>query len=139
MKRIFLAVSAVALLTLATGPSLLAQKGKAMESSMKWDFLGEARVDGKVDHDVIKVGASKGMYRGIQLKVAGGAIEFGKVTVHFGNGTSENLDIREKIPAGGKTRVIDLPGERRVIQSVEFYYEKANWRTRPSVKLYAKH
>jgi hypothetical protein len=41
------------------------------------------------------------------------------------------------IRAGGETRVIDLPGARRVIQSVEFWYRKADGRSgRPGVRLF---
>jgi hypothetical protein len=59
------------------------------------------------------------------------------VVVHFGNGSSERISIRFVIPAGGQTRVIDLPGERRVIESVEFWYRKADWRSRrPRVRLF---
>jgi hypothetical protein len=96
--------------------------------------LGTAHVDGAVDHDSIRVG--RGAYRAIQLRVTGGAINFDRVIVRYGNGTQEELAIRSQIPAGGRTRIIDLPGERRVIQSVDLWYAKAQWRTRPKVTLY---
>jgi hypothetical protein len=99
-------------------------------------YLGKASVNGAVDHDSIRVGASSGAYRAIQLRVSGGAIRFDRVIVRYGNGTQEELAIRSLIPAGGKTRIIDLPGDRRVIQSVDLWYAKANWATRPRVSLY---
>ena len=100
------------------------------------DFLGSAHVDGRADHDVIHVGRSDGRFRAIQLRVNGGAIDFDRVIVHFGNGTAEELVIRSRIPSGGETRFIDLPGERRVIESVEFWYGKERWDRRPEVRLY---
>jgi hypothetical protein len=58
------------------------------------------------------------------------------VVAHFDDGTSEDIAIGNRIPAGRQTRVIDLPGTRRVIDSVEFWYSKANWRNyRPVVRL----
>lgn len=104
----------------------------------RWEYLGEANVDGGVDHDSISVTAAEGRFRAIQIKVQGGAIRFDRVIVHYGNGQQEPLQIRARIPAGGQTRAIDLPGERRVIQSVEFYYERGNWRNnrRPKVRLF---
>lgn len=102
----------------------------------RWDYLGNAHVDGRADHDVIHVGRSDGRFRAIQLRVNGGAIEFDRVLVHYGNGTTEQLVIRQRIPAGGVTRAIDLPGERRVIESLELWYAKDNWRTRPEVRLF---
>jgi hypothetical protein len=102
----------------------------------RWTYLGEAHVDGAVDHDNIHVGMEDGRFRAIQLRVSGGGVEFDRVIVHFGNGSEETLPIRHRIPSGGRTDAIDLPGERRVIQSVEMWYSKARWEHRPKVSLY---
>jgi hypothetical protein len=105
----------------------------------RWEFLGEASVDGAVDHDTITVGRADGRFRAIQLRVERAPIEFQRVVVHYGNGASEELEIRNRIPAGGKTRVIDLRGNDRVIQSVEFWYGKANYGSRrPRLRLYGR-
>ena len=116
------------LVVLGLAVSLQAREG--------WIYLGEAHVDGAQDHDKIKVGRSDGRFRAIQLRVSGGAIEFERVLVHFGDGTQEDLAIRERIPSGGRTRAIDLPGERRVIESVELWYSKEKWEHRPKVRLF---
>ena len=76
------------------------------------------------DHDSIRVGRSAGTYRAIQLRISGGAINFERVIVRYGNGTQEEIPIRARIPDGGQTRVIDLPGERRIIQSLDLWYGK---------------
>ena len=102
----------------------------------RWVYLGNAHVDGAVDHDNIHVGHGDGRFRAIQLRISGGAIEFQRVVVHFGNGTQEDLVIRERIPNGGVTRAIDLPGDRRVIESVELWYSKERWERHPKVSLY---
>jgi hypothetical protein len=117
------------LFVLMLSASLYAQEGR-------WDYLGDAHVDGAQDHDNIHVGKHDGRFRAIQLRVSGGAIYFERVVVHFGNGTQEELVIRDKIPSGGSTRAIDLPGERRVIESVELWYGKDRWEHRPKVSLY---
>jgi len=138
--RKFAALCTSALIGLVLSQTGFAQKSKAVDSAAKWDYLGESNVDGHADHDTIKVGVTAGLYRAIQLKVSGGPVEFAKVIVHYGNGQSEPLEVRERIPAGGKTRVIDLPGERRVIKSVEFFYAKADRISmRPRVRLFGKH
>jgi hypothetical protein len=99
-------------------------------------YLGNAHVDGAVDHDSIKVGHSEGTFRAIQLRISGGAVNFDRVVVRYGNGTSEEIAIRNRIPDGGQTRIIDLPGERRIIQSVDLWYSKDRWTKRPKVSLY---
>ncbi len=103
-----------------------------------WALLGTAHVDGAVDHDNIKVGRGEGPFHAIQLRVRGGAIEFQRVVVHYGNGAADEIPVRQVIRAGGQTRAIDLRGERRNISSVELWYAKAHWRQRPSVELYGR-
>lgn len=102
----------------------------------RWQYLGQSNVDGRSDHDNIRVNAA-GAFRSIQLQVSGGTIEFNRVVVHFENGADVEVSVRDQIRAGGKTRAIDLPGDRRRIQSVEVWYERGNWgRRRPSLRLY---
>jgi hypothetical protein len=102
-----------------------------------WVYLGEAHVDGAADHDKIKVGKSEGRFRSIQLRVDYAAIEFNHVVVHYENGTSEEVQVRQKIRAGGSTRDIDLAGRDRAVDSVELWYERANYGSRrPRVRLY---
>jgi len=99
-------------------------------------YLGDAHVDGAIDHDSIKVGRDDGTYRAIQLRVSGGAVNFDRVIVRYGNGTMEEMQVRNRIPDGGRTRIIDLPGDRRIIQSVDIWYSKDSWTRRPTVGLY---
>ncbi len=103
-----------------------------------WLYLGQSRVDGRVDRDRIAVRA-RGRFRAIQLGIRGGTIEFQRVVVHFANGADHEVEVRDRIRSGGKTRLIDLPGDRRDITSVEFWYSKPNWRSaRPYVNLWGR-
>jgi hypothetical protein len=120
------------LVSLAFAASIYAQG----EYRGRWAYLGNAHVDGQNDHDNIHVGMHDGKFRAIQLRVSGGAIDFQRVVVHFGNGSQEELIFRERIPSGGRTRPLDLPGDRRVIESVELWYSKESWHRRPKVDLY---
>jgi hypothetical protein len=100
-------------------------------------YLGEANVDGSIDHDNIVVTRAKGRFRAIQLRIEKNAIEFDRVIIHFGNGEATPIQIRNRIPAGGETRVIEIPGPARFIQSVEFYYARGNWSgPKPKVRLF---
>src|SRR6266481_7465403 len=98
----------------------------AVAFAQRWAYLGEANVDGAVDHDNIVVTGSRGAFRAIQIRVARAPIEFDRVVIHYGDGDSEPIQMRSKIPAGGQTRAIDLPGNRRIIRSVEFWYARAS-------------
>jgi hypothetical protein len=101
-----------------------------------WILLGTAHVDKSEDHKTIHVGNGAGEFHKIQLRVNGGAVELQRLVVHFGNGTQEELAVAERVRSGGKTADIDLPGERRPIESVELWYSKEYVDTRPEVSLY---
>ena len=125
------ALGAIAITFLLTSMSF-AQHGGG------WLYLGEAHVDGRADHDNISVG-NQGRFRSLALRVENGPIEFDHVIVHYQNGHSEELSVRQVIPAGGQTRNIDLKGDRRGINSVELYYARAHrYEGRPAVKLYGR-
>jgi hypothetical protein len=103
----------------------------------KWTYLGEANVDGGADHDKIKVGESHGQFRRIQIVVQNAAVDFDRVVVHYGNGTQYPVQLAAVVPAGGKTREIDLPGEKRWIDEVEVWYRKGarNNGGKPKIRL----
>jgi hypothetical protein len=110
------------------------------QGARRWVVLGQTTVDGQRDRDTIALGRAEGTFRSIQLRVTGAPVEFYRVVVRFGNGANEEVEVRERIPAGGQTRAIDLRGADRVINSVEFFYGKGNWRpsARPRVTLYGE-
>lgn len=89
----------------------------------EWVLLGQRQVTDRIDHDVIPVTAARGRFRRIKLTVRRASVDFYHVVVHYGNGSNEELELRHTIPAGGESRVIDLAGGDRVIQSIEFVYD----------------
>jgi len=103
-----------------------------------WVYLGQSHVDGQHDHDNIKVGSAAGRYRSLQIRVANGPIEFDHIVVHYGNGESETLQVRDVIRAGGHSRAIPLSGDR-IVDSFELWYGKANPGSgKPEVNLWGR-
>lgn len=108
--------------------------------AQRWEYLGEAHVDGVADHDRIRVTGARGVYRGIQIRVEHAPIDFDRVVVHFGDGEATPIGLRYKLRPGESSRVIDLPGNRRIIESVEFWYHRARRSVaKPKVSLYGLH
>jgi hypothetical protein len=122
------AIVGLLVLLVAAGPAVNAQRGP-------WLRLGSAHVDGRVDHDNIHVGVRDGRFRAIQLRVRHGDVEFIRVVIHYADGAPEEVAVAQRIRAGGATRPIDLRGYERYIRSVELWYAKRDWRTRPEVVL----
>jgi len=126
--RTLLQRSLVGLFALALATSLCAR-------GQFWDFLGYTKVDGSQDHSCIQIARSDQLFRSIQLRVGGDAIFFDRLLIHFGNGTSQELIISDRISPGGRDYVVDLLGEY-VLESVEFWYYREPWRHNPSVTVY---
>ena len=104
--------------------------------SGRWTLLGERHIDGRADNDKIDIGRDNGTFRAVQFRVEGGTVMFDHIRIRYLNGETDDISVRSEIPAGGKTRIIDLPGNRRVIESVSMWYSKRNWHTRPTVRVY---
>lgn len=113
--------------------------GCAHVVSGQWTNLGSAKVHGHADYDEIVVTALEGDFSAIKLFVENEGIQFERVVVHFGNGGKEEMILRDFIPAGGESRVLDLPGRDRIIRKVTFYYKsKAATKRKGKVVLFGR-
>lgn len=102
-----------------------AQSNKPVWDQNGWIMLGEQKVGGgrKGDRDRIKVGRDEGKFRQITIVVLDSDIELYDVKVKFGRGPVFDPQIKEAVfREGTRTRVIDLPGDRRVIKTIDFAY-----------------
>ncbi len=102
-----------------------AQSNKPVWDQNGWIMLGEQKVGGgrKGDRDRIKVGRDEGKFRQLTFVVLDSDIELYDVKVKFGRGPVFDPQIKEAVfREGTRTRVIDLPGDRRVIKTIDFAY-----------------
>ena len=128
MKRFFVPLLALALVC------FLAPAAHAAN----WVYLGNAHVDGQHDHDNIKPADGSGRFHALQLRVINAPIEFDHIVVHYGNGESETLQVRDVIRAGSRSRAIPLAGDR-IVESFELWYSKANPNSgKPEVRLWGQ-
>ena len=93
----------------------------AAPPTVGWDHLGARPVDFRVDHDVV-LAVGQGSFRAIRFDVEGGNLELYDVKVTFGNGETFSPVTRLLFSAGAMSRVIDLPGNARVIRRIDFFY-----------------
>ncbi|MCO6491113.1 MAG: DUF2541 family protein [Phaeodactylibacter sp.] len=105
----------------------------------RWEKLGQRRVDRKVDRDEILVTAREGAFRKIKLIVRRSPINMHRCVVHFRNGDTQDVELRNNIPAGGETRVIDIEGNRRIITKVVFWYDTKGLQDKAVVELWGRH
>jgi hypothetical protein len=110
------------------------------EAKAVWSKLGTRKVTFKKDKDTIRVTAKDGLFNGIKIKVSGGAIEMNDIRVTFGNGKTFSPKVRAVFRKKTASRVIDLPGNARIIRKVDFKYRSLGKRgKRATVSLYGRH
>jgi hypothetical protein len=124
MKKVFLPLG-ISFLFLLTG---------LQSNAQVWTNLGSAKVHGHNDYDEIMVTAARGDFSAIKLFVENEGIHFERVVVHYGNGSKDEMELRDFIPAGGESRVLDLRGKDRVIRKVSLHY-KSNQATARKAKV----
>jgi hypothetical protein len=102
-----------------------------------WANLGNSHVDGHNDHDKISV-HDHGPFRALRLGTSGGAVKFDHLVVHFQNGESQHVRASFIVRDNSSSPAVDLAGAARKISSVELWYERGNWGSKPRVTLFGR-
>ena len=110
-----------------------------MSKGPKWEKLGTRSVNWNMDHDEILVTGFEGKFSALKVKVLQGKLSMHKMIVHFRNGGTQDVDLRNTFKSGTHSRVIKLDGDDRVIRKVDFWYETTNHSKTAEVQLWGKH
>ena len=107
----------------------------------RWEKLGQRRVNYGLDRDEILVTAREGRFTSLRLKAELAPINIHRCVVHFANGTTKSFQFAGgDLAAGQVSRNLDLPGNRRIITKVVFWYDTQNRaRRRGRVELWGRH
>ncbi len=106
----------------------------------RWEKLGSKKVDYRLDKDVIQVGYHKGGFKQLKMEVTGGTVNVHQVTIAYGNGQKDKIRVQQSFKKGQKSRVLDLPGNKRAIKSITLWYDTKNRsRKKASVHIFGKH
>src|SRR5262245_58993662 len=88
-----------------------------------WVDLGCRQVEmDRVDRDAIRVGQRDGRFKAIRLLGRGADIQILDLWVVYGNGETDQLQVRSLLRQGDTTRPLDLQGWQRVIDRIELTY-----------------
>ncbi|MFT3698544.1 MAG: hypothetical protein QM831_35695 [Kofleriaceae bacterium] len=88
-----------------------------------WVKLGDRTVNGRVDRDTIEVGKYEGKFTKLTMYVEKSDLELLEFVVEFGNGEKFSPETHTFFREGTRTRVIDLPGDERVIRKIHLKYK----------------
>jgi hypothetical protein len=103
-----------------------------------WTFLGDKTVNDAGDRDTVNLPGSN-RYKRVRICVDKAPVRFYDVSVHFGNGGSQDVKMADLIKPGGCTRAIDLKGGARDITKITFLYEaKSLGRKDAQVRVYGQ-
>lgn len=112
-------------LFLAALTALFAMSFSTLETK-PWELLDSRKINYGIDRDEILVTRADGVFSAIQLRIKRSPINMHKLAIHYGNGEVDEIDLRESFRAGSMSRVIDLPGNKRVIRKVVMWYDTKN-------------
>jgi len=139
MKRNLFAGTFYALAVIFGSSLMLMTFAQTAESAKNWELLGRQQVNFRADHDRIEVGRQEGRFKELQVRVEGAPIEMRSMVVTFGNDETFSPRLRHRFDANSTTRVIDLPGNRRTIKSIDFDYASLDRREgRATVAVYGR-
>ena len=92
-------------------------------SAGTWKILGTTQAKHSADHDAIYVQGPYDYFRRLKFKVTNSPLNLQKMIVRYDDGAPENIEVRNEIPKGGESRVIDLRGGKRKLKMVEYWYD----------------
>lgn len=109
----------------AWAPCLSAQKPVQPKPAPPgaWVLIGRTQASHSADHDALVVHGPNDNFTRIKFKVTDAPLNLYRMAVTYDNGTAERIEIRQNIPKGGESRVIDLKGGKRSIRTIEFWYD----------------
>jgi hypothetical protein len=91
----------------------------------QWVDLGCQQVSFRGrDRDSIRVGRREGRFRAIRLAARGNDVEVLRLSVVYGNGNPDELDVQRVIRSGDRTEALDLRGRDRAIERIDMTYRQ---------------
>lgn len=89
-----------------------------------WRLIGRTEANFASDHDMLVVKGPYDNFRKIKFKVTDAPLHLHRLVVTYDNGAPDEIDVRQDIPQGGESRVIDLRGiGKRSVRRIEFWYD----------------
>lgn len=89
-----------------------------------WRLLGQTQANFSADHDTIVVAGPNDNFRALKFKVTGAPLDLRHMLVVYDNGQPDRIEVRQNIPQGGESRVIDFQGVgKRSIRRIDFWYD----------------
>ena len=137
MMRLTSLFTALALAA-APGCFVAAQPGESHAMRNGYTYLGERFVNGGNDHDVLPVGRADGRFHALMIVVENAPVEIFDMVVTFGDGERWEPHLKMVFGPNETSRMLDLPGNARVIRKVDFRYGNFRGQGQAKVELWGR-
>jgi hypothetical protein len=87
-----------------------------------WEKLGDRKVNQSAESDEINFPSNGPVLTAIKIKSKRGGINLQRCVIYFANGDKKSIELRNDIPPGGESRVINLPGNKQPITKFTYWY-----------------
>ncbi len=87
-----------------------------------WEKLGEHTLTLDVHSGTFNFPENGPVLSAIKIRSKKGAINLQRCMVYFANGEKLSIELRNDIPPGSESRVINLPGNRQALTRFVFWY-----------------
>jgi hypothetical protein len=115
-------MSMVILFFLAVANMGFELKNQSGNTLVDWEKLGERKVNQTAESDEINFPSNGPVLTAIKIKSRRGGINLQRCVINFANGDKKSIELRNDIPAGGESRVINLPGNKQPITKFTYWY-----------------
>lgn len=88
----------------------------------KRTLLGEKEVTFLAERDDLVIGPREGLFSKLLFEVEKNDLDMLRVEVTYGNGKVDTIPVRHVFKEGSRSRLIDLPGGKRIIRRITFFY-----------------
>lgn len=115
----------MALVAMAAPPLSAQRPGSPAPGSVgSWKVIGTTHASHTADHDGLIVKGPFDDFRAVKFKVTDAPLNMMNMVVTYENGQPDRIEVRQNIPKGGESRVIDLKGRgTRRIRRIDFWYD----------------
>jgi len=97
-------------------------KKSAYSGSDNWEKIGETKVNQSVENDEFNFPPKGPVLSALKIRSKKGGINLQRCIIYFSNGDKKSIELRNDIPPGGESRVINLPGNKYSITKFTFWY-----------------
>ncbi|WP_335966859.1 hypothetical protein [Galbibacter sp. PAP.153] len=110
-----------------------------VRDNVGWQKIGEVKANYGNDHDAINVDGSFNDFRILKFNVGNADVNMERMEITYDSGAKENVPLRLEIRKGEESRNINLPGGKRRVHKIEFWYNtKGMFSGKARITVYGK-